>query len=76
MNIELEAKQWIPAAVLDEEPRSVEMIEGKDEPFLTAIKVKIGQNPSFWLLEGMGKNLSVEGSDLLLQYHRDRMNLP
>jgi len=76
MNIELEAKEWLPSAVLDEEPRSVEVLQGADEPFLSAIRVRLGERPAFWLLEGMGKNIALGDTDLLVQYHRDRLSLP
>ncbi|NBX76314.1 MAG: hypothetical protein EBQ92_07150 [Proteobacteria bacterium] len=76
MDIELELKEWLPAAVFDEEPRSVEVLQGADEPFLTAIRVKVGERPSFWLLEGAGKGLAVGGMDLLIEYSRDKLQLP
>ncbi|MFM8270553.1 MAG: cytochrome c biogenesis protein ResB [Pseudomonadota bacterium] len=76
MDIELELKEWLPSAVFDEEPRSVEVLQGADEPYLTAIKLKVGKTPSFWLLEGMAKSLAIGSMDLLIQYNRDRMQLP
>jgi len=76
MDIELELKEWLPAAVFDEEPRSVEMLQGADEPFLTAIKVRVGERPPFWLLEGTGKALGVGPMDLLIDYNRDKLQLP
>jgi len=76
MNIELEVKEWLPFSVQKEEPRSVEKLQGADEPFLTAIKVKVDSYPSVWLLEGMGKMFSVGGKDVVVQYHRDSLMLP
>lgn len=76
MNIELEAKQWLKAAVIDEEPRSVETIEGADEPYLSAIRLIRNNGSPFWLLEGMGKAISVGSSDLVVSYQRDKLNLP
>lgn len=76
MDIELELKEWLSSAVLDEEPRSVDVLQGSDEPFLTAIRVKVGAQPFFWLMEGMGKSISVGSMDLLIQYNRDRIQLP
>ncbi|NBT60004.1 hypothetical protein EBT16_14615, partial [bacterium] len=76
MDIELELKEWLPAAVMDEEPRSVELLQGADEPFLTAIKVKVGEMPSFWMLEGSAKSLAAGPMDLVIQYHKDRLQLP
>jgi hypothetical protein len=76
MDIELELKEWLPSAVFDEEPRSVEVLQGADEPFLTAIRVKVGDRPSFWLLEGAGKGLAVGAMDLIIEYSRDKLQLP
>ncbi len=76
MDIQLEIKDWLPSAVVEEEPRSVEVLQGADEPFLTAIRLKVGGSPSFWLIEGMAKNLSISGSDFTLHYHRSRLSLP
>lgn len=76
MDIQLELKEWLPSAVVEEEPRSVEVLQGADEPFLTAVRLKVGNSPSFWLVEGMGKNLSIGGTDFTLHYHRARLNLP
>ena len=76
MDIELELKEWLPSAVFDEEPRSVDVLQGADEPFLTAIRVKVGDRPSFWLLEGAGKGLAVGTMDLIIEYSRDKLQLP
>jgi len=76
MDIELELKEWLPSAVFDEEPRSVEVLQGADEPFLTAIRVKVGDRPSFWLLEGAGKGLAVGAMDLIIEYSRGKLQLP
>jgi hypothetical protein len=76
MDIELELKEWLPSAVFDEEPRSVDVLQGADEPFLTAIRVKVGDRPSFWLLEGAGKGLAVGAMDLIIEYSRDKLQLP
>lgn len=76
MDIELEIKEWLPSAVIDEEPRSVEVLQGSDEPFLTAIKMKIGNKPAFWMLEGAAKSVASGPMDLVIQYHRDRVQLP
>ena len=76
MDIELSLKDWIPSSVLDEEPRSVEVLQGADEPFLTAVRMRVGNTPAFWLLEGMGKSVAASSGDLIIQYHRDRMTLP
>jgi hypothetical protein len=76
MNIELEAKEWLKASVMDEEPRSVDTIQGADEPYLSAVRLRKNNGSSFWLLEGMGKAISAGSSDLLVYYQRDKLNLP
>jgi len=76
MDIQMEVKEWIPSAVVDEEPRSVEVLQGADEPFLTAIRLRYNQEPPFWLIEGMGKAYSTGNRDFVIQYHRDRRLLP
>lgn len=76
MDIDLEVKSWLPSAVMDEEPRSVEELQGADEPFLTAIRVRYNEEPAFWLIEGMGKAYSTGERDMILTYHRDRVFLP
>lgn len=76
MDIELEIKDWLPFSVADEEPRSVEVLQGSDEPFLTAVKLRVNEEPPFWLIEGMGKAYSTGEKDLVIQYHRDRVLLP
>lgn len=76
MDIELEVKEWLPFSVNDDEPRSVEVLQGADEPFLTAVKMRYNQEPAFWLIEGMGKAYSTGENDFVIQYHRDRVLLP
>jgi hypothetical protein len=86
MDLQFKIQEWLPNAVEQTIPRSIEYISGSGDNYLTAVHVveagsesvnsKNGEAPGWWLFEGQGKLINIAGREIFIQFTRRRLTLP
>jgi len=86
MDLQFKIQDWLPNAVEQTIPRSIEYISGSGDNYLTAIhlveadsKISPTNNDEasgWWLFEGQGKLINIGGREVFIQFTRRRLSLP
>ena len=81
MDLQFKVVEWIPSAVEEEVPRSVDYISGGDANFLTSAQVVLEEKGAAasepqWIMEGEVRNFSVGGKKIAVQLGKTQTSLP
>lgn len=82
MDLGFKVSEWIPSAVEEYVPRSIEFLSGSDSEYPSAIHLRtestrgIASDSGYWLTEGVSRTLTVGKRRIQVQYGRRRMVLP
>ncbi len=86
MDLQFKIQEWLPNAVEQTIPRSIEFISGSGDNYLSAIhivesnrnlaSIQSDESSGWWLFEGQGKLINIAGRELFIQFIRKKLNLP
>jgi hypothetical protein len=86
MDLQFKIQDWLPNAVEQTIPRSIEYISGSGDNYLTAVHLVEGDSKisptnndeasGWWLFEGQGKLINIGGREVFIQFTRRRLSLP